>query len=69
MGEKKDYKFFFGGQEIKAISGDELKMSYETDTVVQDCEITTTHGVIQFKAVFTREQWAKFVEVSEKVGE
>jgi hypothetical protein len=68
MGERSEKEIFIDGQEIKSISEGELNINYEQNTVERDCEIKTTYGVIHFKAVFTREQWDEFVEISRKVG-
>ena len=67
MGENE--RLYIDGREIIGISEGELYLNLEQDTVERDCEITTTYGIVRFKAVFTKEQWYEFVELSKKVGE
>lgn len=70
MYSKKDVSVFINGQEIKSISEENLQyveggIGRKPDVITRDCKIDTTYGCIEFTAVFTLEQWAKFIEVSE----
>jgi hypothetical protein len=68
-------KFFINGHEILAIEEGDLEfsdsgeISHKKNFVERDCEINTIYGAIHFRAVFTEEQWAEFIKVSEMVGE
>ncbi len=56
------------GQKIMGISEGELTINYEQNTVERDCEVNSTYGTIRFKAVFTREQWEEYVELSKRIA-
>lgn len=65
-GTNKKAKFFFNGEEISSISEGEIFFNFKENLIERDCEINTTYGTISFRAVFTEEQWAKLIEISNK---